>query len=71
MNNYLTFPIFLYFGFFFCLTSVFSLLNLFYTGLYGTFILNLISLTFFWLSTIPYVKEIFVENLFYHVSFGK
>lgn len=42
---YLNYPIFTYFGLFFLLTTVFSLLNLFYTGLYGTFILNLISLS--------------------------
>lgn len=41
------YPLFLYFGFLFLLTTLFSLLFLSYLGLYGVFILNLISITLF------------------------
>ena len=40
-------PIFFYFGLFFILTNIFSLLFMSYLGLYGVFIINLISLFFF------------------------
>jgi NADH:ubiquinone oxidoreductase subunit 5 (subunit L)/multisubunit Na+/H+ antiporter MnhA subunit len=65
------YPLFVYLSFLFFLTTFFSLLCLFYTGLYGTFILNLVALGLLWLSIIPYVKYIFTENLYYYVSFGK
>jgi len=45
LDNYLNYPIFLYCGLLFFLTTIISLLSLNYLGLYGTFILNLISLT--------------------------
>jgi hypothetical protein len=44
--DYLTYPFFLYSGLFFFFTTFMSLLVLSYLGLYGTFILNLVSLTF-------------------------
>lgn len=71
LNNYLNYPIFIFFGMFFFLTTIFSLLSLSFTGLYGTFVLNLISLTILWLSLLPYVEDIFSKNLYYHVTFGK
>jgi NADH:ubiquinone oxidoreductase subunit 5 (subunit L)/multisubunit Na+/H+ antiporter MnhA subunit len=47
------------------------LIVLSYLGLYGTFILNLISLTLLWLSVIPYAISIFSDNVYYYISFGK
>lgn len=69
--NYLDYPIFLYFGLFFFFTTFMSLIVLSYLGLYGVFCLNLISLTMLWLSIIPYALNIFSNNLYYYVSFGK
>jgi hypothetical protein len=42
-----SYPVFLYFGLLFLITTVFSLLFLNYLGLYGVFILNLVSITLF------------------------
>jgi len=71
LSNYLSYPVFVYFGLFFFLTTISSLLCSSYLGLYGVFIINLISLTFLWLSFLPYVFHIFSNNLYYYVSFGK
>ena len=71
IQNYTFYPIFVYTGLFFFLTTIFSLLNLFYTGLYGTFILNLCSLVILWVSVLPYTLPIFSNNIYYYVSFGK
>jgi hypothetical protein len=45
LTNYLNYPIFIYTGLFFFLTTFISLVVLNYLGLYGVFILNLISLS--------------------------
>jgi hypothetical protein len=71
IEYYLDYPIFIYFGLFFFLTTFMSLLTISYLGLYGTFILNLTSLTLLWISIIPYAVEIFSNNTYYYVSFGK
>lgn len=44
--NYFKYPLFTYFALFFFLTTIISLICGSYLGLYGTFILNLVSLTF-------------------------
>jgi len=42
-----------------------------YLGLYGVFILNLITIIFFWISTIIYIDDFFLENYSYKINFGK
>jgi hypothetical protein len=70
-SDYLNYPIFIYSGLFFFLTTFISLVVLNYLGLYGVFILNLISLTILWVSIVPYAFNIFSNNIYYYVSFGK
>jgi len=67
----LNLPIFFYFGILFLLTTVFSLLFLSYLGLYGVFILNFISLFFFWFSCLLYFNIFFIDNIFYKINLGK
>jgi len=51
--------------------SVFtSFFFLSYLGLYGVFYLNLITLTIFWISLLPYIFWIFEKNVFYKLSLG-
>lgn len=70
-QNYLNYPLFFYCALFFLLTSFLSLLALSYLGLYGVFILNLVSLILLWLSIIPYMFYIFKHNVFYYINLGK
>lgn len=65
------YPLFLYFGFLFLLTTLFSLLFLSYLGLYGVFILNLISITLFWFSMLYYFNLVISNNYFYYINLGK
>ena len=55
-------PMFFFFGMFLFLTIIFSWFFFSYLGLYGIFKLNLISLFLFWVSLLPYIKIIFVEQ---------
>jgi len=64
-------PLFFYFGLLFIFTTVFSLLLLSYLGLYGVFILNLISLFLFWFSTLLYINIFFIDNIFIKINLGK
>jgi len=64
-------PIFFYFGILFIFTTISSLILLSYLGLYGVFLLNLISLFFFWLSTILYINIFFIDNIFVKINLGK
>jgi len=64
-------PIFFYFGVFFILTTLFSLILLSYLGLYGVFIINLFSLILFWLSTCIYLNIFFLDNIFIKINLGK
>ena len=50
-------PIFFYFGILFIFTTIFSLILLSYLGLYGVFLLNMITLFFFWFSTLLYANK--------------
>jgi len=65
------YPLFLYFGLLFLFTTLFSLLFLSYLGLYGAFLINLISIFFFWLSMLYYFNLLFKYNTFYYINFGK
>lgn len=67
-NNY---PTFLYFGFFFFLTTAMSYTLLSYLGFYGVFILNLISLFLFWYSLIINLDFFFIQNNFFKIKVGK
>lgn len=69
--NYHSYPIFFFFGLLFLFTTASSLLLLNYLGLYGVYLLNLISLILLWLSILPYVWIIFNSNIFYFISLGK
>jgi hypothetical protein len=64
-------PIFFYFGILFIFTTVFSLILLSYLGLYGSFLLNMISLFLFWFSTLLYINVFFIDNIFIKINLGK
>ena len=64
-------PIFFYFGILFIFTTIFSLILLSYLGLYGVFLLNMITLFFFWFSTLLYINVFFVDNIFIKINLGK
>ena len=69
--NLTQFPLFFWGGTFFFFTVLFSFLYISYLGLYGVFYLNLISLTIFWLTLLPYIKLIFSDQIVYKIFFGK
>lgn len=62
---------FFWFGSFFLLTIGISFLFISYLGLYGVFFLNLISLGLFWLSLLPYIKPIMIDQIVYNIFVGK
>lgn len=64
-------PIFFYFGILFILSTIFSLFLLSYLGLYGVFILNLITIIAFWISSIFYFNSFYLDNAFYKINLGK
>ena len=64
-------PVFFYFGLCFILTTVISLILMSYLGLYGVFIINLITIIMFWLSIIYYIDIFFLKNHFFKINIGK
>ena len=64
-------PLFFYFGLTFIFTTLISLVLLSYFGFYGVFILNLISIVFFWFSSIVYFDTFFVDNISFKINLGK
>lgn len=62
---------FVKFGFLFIATTIFSLLGLSYLGLYGVFIINLIPLFLFWVSSLFFLKKIFFSKIFFFILLGK
>ncbi len=68
LNRY---PLFLYTGLLFLITTVLSLICMSYLGLYGVFIVNLISIILFWISMLYYFSVIVSENTFYYINLGK
>lgn len=70
-NEFNKYPLFLLFGLLFLLTTITSLLFLSYLGLYGAFIINLISITLFWISTLYYFNLIMSSNTYYFINLGK
>lgn len=64
-------PIFFYFGLLFVVTTISSLFLLSYLGLYGVFIINLVSIILFWFSSILYFNSFYVDNCFYKFNLGK
>lgn len=68
-NNEL--PLFFYFGLLFVLSTVVSLILMSYLGLYGVFFINLVTVIFFWLSTVYYIDEFFLKNNFFKINVGK
>lgn len=68
VNKY---PLFLYFGMLFLLTTISSLLFLSYLGLYGAFMINLISISLFWLSMLYYFNLILYTNTLFYINLGK
>lgn len=68
LNKY---PVFLFTGLLFLSTTVFSLICLSYLGLYGVFIINLVSILLFWFSMLYYFNVIVSENTFYFINLGK
>lgn len=68
LNKY---PLFLYTGLLFLTTTILSLICMSYLGLYGVFVVNLISITLFWISMLYYFNVIVSENTFYYINLGK
>lgn len=64
-------PLFFYFFILFIFTNIFSFLFLSFLGLYGIFIINLITLILFWISLIFYLNNFFVLNDVYNINLGK
>lgn len=64
-------PLFFYFCTIFVITTLSSFLLLSYLGLYGVFIINLISIVLFWISSILYFNSFYIDNCFYKFSLGK
>lgn len=62
---------FLKFGFLFLFTTLFSLISVSYLGLYGTFLVNILPLFLFWVSSIHFLNNIFFEKKTYFIDFGK
>lgn len=69
--NYLDYPLFIWFGFLFLFSSLFSLFFLNYLGFYGIFVLNWITLFLFWSSCLPYFVYILELNGYYYINLGK
>ena len=68
---YLDYPIFVFSGFTFCISSFISFFFLNFLGFRGFFILNWALLSFFWLSCIPYLNFFFKDNGFYYINLGR
>ena len=64
-------PLFIYFFLLFLFTVISSFVFLPYLGLYGVFFLNLISLSFFWISLIFYINKIFIHQYTYNIFLFK
>lgn len=64
-------PTFVYFGFFFFMTTSLSFVFFNYLGLYGVFSLNMLSLFLFWGSLLPHFNDIMLYNIKYKVIVGK
>lgn len=64
-------PVFFYFGLLFILSTISSLFLLSYLGLYGVFFLNLVTIVFFWISSIFYFNSFYVDNVSYKINLGK
>ena len=64
-------PWFLKFGYLFVITTLTSLFALTYLGMYGVFLINLISLAMFWASSIFFLWKIIFFKKIYTVCLGK
>lgn len=64
-------PLFFYFCIIFIITTLSSFILLSYLGLYGVFIINLISIIFFWIFSMLYFNSFYIDNCFYKFSLGK
>lgn len=64
-------PYFLYFGYLFIFSTIVSFILMSHLGLYGVFCLNLITIVMFWLSTVIYIDDFFLENYSFKINFGK
>ena len=64
-------PIFFYFGLLFIITTLSSFLLLSYLGLYGSFLINFLSIILFWISSITYFNSFYIDNCFYKFNLGK
>jgi NADH:ubiquinone oxidoreductase subunit 5 (subunit L)/multisubunit Na+/H+ antiporter MnhA subunit len=64
-------PYFIYCGYLFIFSTIISFIMMSHLGLYGVFILNLITIIMFWLSTVIYIDDFFLENYSFKINFGK
>ena len=65
------YPFFISCGLLFFFTTTFSIISINYLGLYGIFMLNLITIFIFWLSSLVYIWSIFYKNVYFFISIGK
>lgn len=70
-NLFQEYPLFFFCGFSFLFSTVISLLCMSYLSIYGVFIVNLITLFFFWLSVLFYLDFFLVSNNFIKIITGK
>lgn len=69
--NGFTQPYFIYFGYLFIFSTIVSFFLMSHLGLYGVFCLNLITIIMFWISTVIYINDFFLENFSFKINFGK
>ena len=65
------YPIFILFYFIFFITVLVSFIFLSYLGLYGVFIINLISIFCLWISLLFYIDLIFIKQVTYNIYLFK
>lgn len=64
-------PYFIYFGYLFIFSTLVSFILMSHLGLYGVFCINLITIIMFWISTVIYIDDFFLENYSFKINFGK
>jgi NADH:ubiquinone oxidoreductase subunit 5 (subunit L)/multisubunit Na+/H+ antiporter MnhA subunit len=64
-------PYFIYFGYLFIFSTIVAFILMSHLGLYGVFCLNLITIIMFWISTVIYIDDFFLENYSFKINFGK
>lgn len=69
--NHYNLPFFFFFYVLFIFTTLFSFFYLSFLGFYGVFILNLISIVLFWISSLISFNDFFLKNTIIIINIGK